>query len=287
MKLLLILIILIIIAFLLKNKWLLDDIKLTIILSMIAIMNLFKSDKSNNSGGDGIGGDGDGDDGDGGDDGIVGGDGFDIDISPNRVKKMYIDKDEKMYIDGHNMIHSIKSSLNPEEFNMILYKISGSINTALKDKDKHIIIKNSTTHNKNYKKFIKDLVKLSKKYPDITYHIAYDSSAKKDNLSHALKGRDDYLLLRLVGLVGNGYIISNDRFRDYTDFKHITPFTHIKLIAGKIVEENKINPTTDYKPIKYPGIGKQFLFSNKKQAGINNGDIYTSTDSKFATVYIS
>lgn len=200
---------------------------------------------------------------------IIGGGDF---FKPYISNRVFIDDNEKLFIDGNNLIH-----YSGGDFNKMIKVLSKKITKYFSTQQKNIILKNSPVET-NYKKYINKILKVSKEYPSIYYHIAYDDKAKK---THTMKGRDDFLLLKLVG---NGYIISNDRFRDYNDFSTILPFHYVKILNGKIVEKYLLNPKKE--KLKYPGYTKQLIYTNDKSLKLQPGDIIKQPEYVFSTIYM-
>ena len=237
----------------------------------------------------------------------------------NTLRKLYIGDKETLVIDGHNMIHRIAGrKLTVSEFEETLIKISNMINNAFPTQDLHIVIKNppedaikrfnkmkrqeGTKLQKTKKRsprkktseeripYFSELVKLSKKFPRITYHLAYgkESKAAKSPKNHYLKGRDDYLAIKLAK---NSYVVSQDRYRDFNQFSTIKSFKHYSTTNGVVHDKETIRPITDWRTLNRPGLGNHFIFKiisadEAKKKDISNGGIYLTPESKLGCMYI-
>ena len=205
--------------------------------------------------------------------------------SPSYNKRMYIDNNNNIIIDGHNMIHDLAKDIiiNDNIYKKCLLHISEILLLALPNQNIKIVIKNNKLNKKKYFNIIKNI---SKKYPMFEYHIAYG----KDGNKHFLKGRDDFLAIYLLN---NGYIISKDRFRDFKFFNKIKPFIHYKIYNGIIEKLKKIDPKYYYKKIEYPTSGKHFIYyigsyKEFKKLNVKNGNIYYEKEnSTFPKIYLS
>lgn len=235
---------------------------------------------------------------------------------PDKAKKIFIGDRERLVIDGHNMIHKLAGAyIDILKFERTLKDISAMLILAFPTQDKHIVLKNppekqtrifnkvkSTTHqNTEGKKrkskktsdnnipYFRELVKISKIFPNITYHLAYDDKEPKASKTHHhLRGRDDFLSIMLAK---GGYIVSQDRFRDFKQFSTISPFHHYSVTNGKIHEKEFIRPITEYQRLDPPTVGNHFIFriislEEADQLGIENGSIYLTQDSAFGCMYI-
>lgn len=191
-----------------------------------------------------------------------------IDLS---AKKNTLDINAKLVFDGHNLIHQIDPhNMNIKKFNDNLNTISEIITDAFPTHQLHIVLKNPSAactvmfdkmNKSKYKgkksseesiPYFRELVLFSKRYPRITYHLAY---AKPDTLN--LKSRDDFLVIYLAS---NGYIVSNDRFRDYDQFMTIKPFKHYSVSNGVIHKKETIKPAILSKSMSMPTTDNQLLF---------------------------
>jgi len=240
-------------------------------------------------------------------------------IDDNRI---FISDNSRIVVDGHNMIHDITNSkqLDVLEFEKALKDISAMLILAFPTQELHIVIKNPdqkttkiynklkedkqiTIVNKKDKKkrtseekipYFRELVKMSYKFPSITYHLAYREPSKKkikkiEKNQHHLKGRDDYLV---VYLTKEGYMISKDRFRDFDQFMHIKAFKHFSVTNGEVHEKETIKPSLNYKLLQTPTIGNHLIYQIEpseelEKMNIKNGSIYLTPESVFAKVYIS
>lgn len=247
--------------------------------------------------------------------GIKGGDDVpDILGNAELYNRLIISDNAKIVIDGNNMIHNIteQSNLKFFEFDNALRWISDILSKSLPDKDLHIVIKNpgNTSTNifneitkidklkkkpKGQKKnpeedipYFRKLMDISKLYPSITYHLAYGKESKQAKTEHHLKGRDDILTIYLAK---NGYIVSLDRYRDFSKFKDIKPFNHFSVSNGTVFKKQKIIPKNIFGNLETPTVGNHIVYKfmntkDLKKLGINSGDIHVDRTGEFSTLYL-
>jgi len=236
-------------------------------------------------------------------------------------KEIFINHDSKLMVDGHNLIHALskKRHLTLLEFKNNLNRLSQiltdslinypnlSYNFVLKNPNIDQMEKYETLHElENLKKpntldaltkkvikenslYVSDLLELSKLFPKIKYHLAYDKaeSKKNKNKKHFIKGRDDLLTIYLSE--GN-YIISNDKFRDVSNFYEIPEFYHIEICNGKVIEREHVNPKKFInlkKPSKGSHLSYKFISDSSNTSNTTNiksGDIYLIGDTP--TIYL-
>jgi hypothetical protein len=240
-------------------------------------------------------------------------------ITNDRDKQLFIGDYAKLVVDGHNMIHQTsRSHMDIQEFENTLKTISKMLTDAYPTQDIHVVIKNPSEARtkafnklKNSKKnnpdmikkkglkksseeripYFREIVALSKKYPRITYHLAYGKDSKSDSnpKKHHLKSRDDFLTIYLAR---NGYMVSNDRFRDFSQFIGIKSFQHYSVTNGSVHEKETIKPVHHYSMLETPNLGNHLVFDikDKKELddiGIRSGDIYLNNDSAFGRMYLA
>lgn len=240
-----------------------------------------------------------------------------------RKQLVYPADDEKIVVDGNNMIHSITYGvhLTLQDFEDQLRNISGLLIDALPTQDIHIVVKNPSgnllkIYNKLNKKknksedtkdkhmhtqdifedkrsvrakkvpYFEGLLRISREYPTINYHLAYDPSMIKKIHPHYSGSRDDYLAIHLSD---KGYLLSSDKFRDHKDFTSIKPFWHYSAKNGHIVNVEYIKPGS--KMIHRPTYGRQLLFkfmtsAEMHEKNIRNGQITIESDSLYGYIYI-
>lgn len=232
--------------------------------------------------------------------------------------RLFIPDNEKLVIDGHNMIHDLTKGkpLNILQFEKALKDISAMLSIAFPTQKLHIVVKNPDTpliekiynkikDNKEDRKlsrskkkssgeripYFRELVKISTQFPNITYHLAYEKPKKKSfrQIPHHSKGRDDYLTIYLAK---GGYMISKDRFRDFKQFGSIRAFKHYSVTNGEIHEKETIKPVTSYHDLVKPSIGNHMIYhidtlAKLKKKRINPGEIYLDNDSVFSKVYLA
>jgi hypothetical protein len=245
-------------------------------------------------------------------------------ITNDRNKQLFIGDYDKLVVDGHNMIHYISQSyMDIQEFENTLKTISKILTDAYPTQEIHIVIKNPSeahinTFNKlnNSKKnnpdmvkkkglkkkelkksseehipYFRDIVAISKNHPRITYHLAYRKESKSDinRKNHHLKGRDDFLTIYLAR---NGFMVSNDRFRDFRQFINIKAFKHYSVTNGSVHKKETIKPGQQYSMLEMPNLGNHFVFDikDKKELddiNIRSGDIYLNNDTAFGRMYLA
>lgn len=101
-------------------------------------------------------------------------------------KKIIIPDDSKFIFDGHNMIHNLLGgSATKEEFTDSLKKVSHIVSQALPTHQLHIVLKNpeDRTLELDGIPYFKELSTLSKEFPRVTYHVAYDKQIAKTGKS--------------------------------------------------------------------------------------------------------
>jgi hypothetical protein len=209
-------------------------------------------------------------------------------------RKLIVADNAKFVVDGNNLVHAItgKPHMLPVEFERGLRTLAWSLSNALPGKNIHIVLKNPSKIKKDddIKRlpYFQQLINMSREFPAVTFHLAYGHDTKKSKTEHHLKGRDDLLTLYLAK--PDGYIISQDRYRDFSKFKDITPFNHFATANGNIIQREKINPRgiRSDKPtignhINYKLISKHDL---QKQPNINNGDIYVDNLGDNGYIYL-
>jgi hypothetical protein len=233
--------------------------------------------------------------------------------NPNKAKKVFIGDNERLVIDGHNMIHQLAGGhLDILEFERTLKDISAMLIIAFPTQDKHIVLKNPPEHttkifNKVKKEksprgesnsrkksseehipYFRELVKISKFFPTITYHLAYAKDPKSSKKYHHLRGRDDFLSIMLAK---GSYVVSQDRFRDFKHFSTIKPFKHYSVTNGSVHPKETIKPLQEYRRLDEPTVGNHFIFKiistkESEKLGVENGSIYLTDDSVFGCMYI-
>lgn len=158
----------------------------------------------------------------------------------------------------------------------------------------HIVIKNPDVNNDSKVKastYIKDLLELSKQYPNITYHLAFDSKKILRKSDHHLKGRDDLLAIYLSTKLPNSYVVSHDKYKDFEYFKSIKQFSHFSINNGVKNKAVNINPIKYFGSIKEPNLGNQFTyeFIDNKTAlarNIKNLEVYVDKPGLSSKMYL-
>lgn len=196
----------------------------------------------------------------------------------------------KIVLDGHNLVHDLmhKKKLS---FTDALDALS-NLMSDIPSKEIHLVIKNPTDKilkdldMKKPKDYIKSIKDLSHKYANITYHIAYNT---KENVGdHHTKGRDDFLTIYLSN---DGYIVSKDKYRDFSKFKDIKPFTHYTIKNNKQIAKQRIDPN---KYINSLGVSKPTLgthlyykFVDKKEHSLLAGKIIVDKEGDNSVFYLA
>jgi hypothetical protein len=240
----------------------------------------------------------------------------------DKDKQLFIGSDVKIVVDGHNMIHKVSNNnMCTMEFEETLKDISEMLMDAFPTQDLHIVLKNpkdsiAKAFNKmkeqehkqeqppnpklstpSLKKsseeripYFRELVTLSMLYPRITYHLAYGKEPTADSSkSHHMKSRDDFLTIYLAR---NGYMLSQDRFRDFNQFSNIKPFKHYSVVNGIVQPNEIITPSYQWSQLESPNLGNHLIFeivekNILKKNNITNGSVYLGNNSAFGCAYIA
>lgn len=198
----------------------------------------------------------------------------------------------KIVIDGHNLIHDLMHFGN-KKFGESLELLCQVLN-EMPNKDIHLVIKNPSDKiikqldmpldSVNYIKYVK---KLSSTYSNLTFHIAYKKEKTELNQHHE-KGRDDFLAIYLSD---NGYLVSKDKFRDFSKFSGIKKFKHYAIKNGKTLVQENIEPVVfiDNYNIKKPTLGTHlyYKFVSKKENSLLNGKIVVDKDNTNSMFYLT
>jgi hypothetical protein len=240
---------------------------------------------------------------------ILGGNPIDSNIIGNNIidittKYAIIEPNSRIVIDGHNMIHSIKS-IDNNVFDDNLHYISQIISDSLPGYDLHIVIKNPNdqilnnnesfaklTRKQMLRQYFMKLVEMGKKFPNITYHLAQGNEPKtnepKTNKNHYLKGRDDFLSIYLAK---DQYVVSQDKYKDFSSFSNIKPFYHLSTKAGEIFKKQRIDPAAYFSQINKPTLGSHLTYEfitkeQSKKQNIKSGDIIIDTPGILTKLYL-
>ena len=161
-------------------------------------------------------------------------------LMPISIEKHIELENKSLFIDGNNVIHSIlyDKSWPISSFNQALTLLADSLKRE--KRPVHIIIK-STKKSK-----IDVIKKIAMLHPNITFHIA-QSISNKQEIRKIDKARDDLLT---IWLSKNGYVISNDLYRDFSTMNKVPPFNHI-TIHSTHVQEKILKPSEIHAEIEY------------------------------------
>ena len=210
---------------------------------------------------------------------------------PDTKNQLFIADNASIICDGHNLIHQLIGKANILEFEQGLKRLSAILSMAFPTQDLHLVLKNpdhktEKLYNKIKRKkkcnsipYFDELCSISKEFPSITYHLAYQPKGKKQKLKnqpHHMKGRDDFLAILLQNRK-SAYIISKDRFRDFKDFGSIKSFVHYSTKAGKCLPKEHIKPINSFHKLKQPNRSNHFLFHLESQKSLNRKNITTGT----------
>lgn len=102
-------------------------------------------------------------------------------VTGGKVAQLFINDDAKLVVDGHNLIHDLTKGrrLTTAEFATTLGMVTKLLLDALPEYDVHIVIKNPPARVKQSKVMLtRSILQLSRKYPSVTYHIAYAAQRK-------------------------------------------------------------------------------------------------------------
>ncbi len=165
-----------------------------------------------------------------------------------------------LIFDGNNIVHNFIENIKKVSFDDGLDNVSRIVNSPYS----HIVIKK----NDKSRTF---LHKLSKKYPNITYHLVYTTDETEESSSC-----DDYISIMLSR---NNILVSNDKYRDFFKFENIPPITHEVIKNGVVQSTETVYPSHDIRNynIKAPTLvdKKEFLFGPL--------DMYFATDKRYKT----
>ena len=128
---------------------------------------------------------------------------------------------------------------------------------------------------------------MGKSFPTITYHLA-QGNEPKTNRNHYLKGRDDFLSIYLAK---DQYVVSQDRYKDFSSFDNIKPFYHLSTKAGTIFKKTKIDPKAYFARINKPTTGShltyQFVTNDEaNELGVKSGDIIVEKPNVLTKLYL-
>ena len=195
------------------------------------------------------------------------------------------------------MIHQLQ---NDKSFNNNIHYLSEIISNALHQYNVHFVIKNPNdeiltkhlnkpkqTKAQMLKEYFNQLVEIGKLFPTITYHLA-QGNEPKTNRNHYLKGRDDFLSIYLAK---DQYVVSQDKYKDFSSFNNIKPFYHLSTKAGTIFKKTKIDPKAYFSRINKPNLGSHltYQFVTKEKAnslGVKSGDIIVEKHGILTKLYL-
>ena len=217
-------------------------------------------------------------------------------MSSTSNKHAIIEPNTTIVIDGHNMIHQLQ---NDKSFSENITYLSEIISNALHQYDVHFVIKNPNdtilkqqikskqTKAQMLKEYFEQLVTIGKQFPTITYHLA-QGNEPKTNRNHYLKGRDDFLSIYLAK---DQYVVSQDRYKDFSSFNNIKPFYHLSTKAGVKFKKTKIDPKAYFTQINKPNLGSHltYQFVTKDEATVlkvKSGDIIVEKQGSLTKLYL-
>ena len=157
--------------------------------------------------------------------------------------KLLLPEKCNLVIDGYNIINKLPrgdKNIYEQISHLSRLLLARNPNSNSYQHPIHIVIKNYKLEFTDYKN---NFLSISKEFP-FYYHIAYQSEkspsekSQSEKSSHSMKGRDDLLSILLAG--ETGYIISDDKFRDYPEFYNIKNFTQYSFHNGRM-ETRDIN----------------------------------------------
>lgn len=229
--------------------------------------------------------------------GIIGGTVAALFAGNESDKTLTISDNAKIVIDGHNLIHDL--IYDKGTFTDGLKKLS-EVLSEIPNKDIHLVLKNpndsilaSILKSDKVKStdYIDEILKISRDYPNLTYNLAYKKETKtvkkETNKDHYKKGRDDFLSIYLSE---GGYIVSKDKFRDFSKFTSIKPFTHYIIKNGHIVEKKKIDPSKYIsQSINKPTIGTHlyYKFVNRKDNSLLHNKVIVDKEGTNSILYLA
>lgn len=180
---------------------------------------------------------------------------FNMDVKPPTV---IIPDNAKIFFDGNNLIHDYAGGkLKANDFYDIADKLSDILYGSFPTQQINFIVK--TTDKKK-------IIQLSKKYPAIVYLFI---KIKKTKGPHHMKASDDFT----AALLGRtDYIVSNDNFRDFSQWQEIKPFNLITIQDGESSEE-RICPSVIFSSNFKPKPSNHLKFEITKSDSVPSGTI--------------
>ncbi len=173
-----------------------------------------------------------------------------FDAKPDKIKP-----NAHIVVDGMNMMYHIKGhSIEYQEgpmddvtYQAMIEETSRVLTKTFPRNIVHFIFKNHEFSDMESS----DIRHISKRYPNIVYHLAYDT--KHVSGKHFMRGRDDLLAIIVFNISRKyaaahdqpaPYMITLDEFKNERDFLKITPFTERQFFRGKMIVERQITPST-------------------------------------------
>lgn len=209
-----------------------------------------------------------------------------------RPTRLFVNPDEKIVVDGHNLIHDLHGGkITGEQFEEGLDIVSNMVVKAFPSNTIHIVIKNPNHLPEQLvsrKPYLDKITNISKNYPHVSYHLAYDDKTIGSGSQHYMKGRDDFLS---VYLAKNNYIVSKDRFRDFNDFDKIPTFTHYIIQDGVVNMDEKIIPKHHMGFLEKPTKGNHLIYhigdrEYFSKYDLNHGEIHKIQGDIFPKIYL-
>lgn len=199
----------------------------------------------------------------------------------------------KIVIDGHNLIHDLIYD-KKSTFTEGLKKLSGVL-SEIPNKDIQLVLKNPNdkilasilkSDKVKSKDYIDEILRISREYPNITYNLAYKKESNNIK-EHHQKGRDDFLSIYLSE---GGYIVSKDKFRDFSKFTSIKSFTHYIIKNGHIIEKKKVDPGKYItQSINKPTIGTHlyYKFVDRKENSLLHNKVIVDKEGNNSILYLA
>lgn len=223
---------------------------------------------------------------------------------PNRIND-----GAHIVVDGMNMIYHIKRHregkdtggyIGDIQYYSLIDEVANILSSTFNRHIIHVVVKNFSHHSLHpADAFSLSMANISRAYPNIVFHVAFDSNIySKKRAEHYLHGRDDLLSIvvfnmnllhsiRSKGVIPVPYLISLDEYKDEHQFADIPQFVERQFYGGKIAAEHLVQPS-DIDPaylasiIGHPGLIKYEIVDEGQQAAYPiNGNIYPQLHGKY------
>ncbi len=195
-------------------------------------------------------------------------------------------------VDGMNMIYHIKRHregkdcggyIGDIQYYALIDEVAYILSHTFSQHMIHVIVKNFSHHSLHPgDAFSLSMANISRIYPNVVFHVAFDSNIySKGRADHYLHGRDDLLSIVVFNMnllhskrtnfvIPAPYLISLDEYKDEHQFADIPQFIERQFYGGKIVAEHLVRPadiSSAYLAsiVDHPGLIKYEIIDGKDQ----------------------